>query len=60
LGAFSRPGIAGNDEYLVAPQRLDDRLALRRNRQLGVVLELKPGDAACTGTGCPPCFIRHA
>jgi len=39
LGALPGPGIAGDDEYPMPPQGIDDLLAPRGNRQIGVVFE---------------------
>ena len=39
LSALPGPGIAGDDEYPMPAQGIDDLLAPRGNRQVGIVFE---------------------
>ncbi len=58
LSALAGAGVAGHDEDLAAAQCLHDGFALRRDRQIGVVLENELEGAARSGR-CSP-VIRHA
>jgi hypothetical protein len=58
LRALARARVAGDDQYLMRPQCLDNGVALRRDRQIGVVLEHELGRAACGGAGS--LLTRHA
>ncbi len=59
LRALAGAGIAGDDEHLIALQRLQDGLAARRDRQFGIVLE----DAAAAQRAVlrrAPSIIAHS
>jgi hypothetical protein len=58
LSALAGAGVAGHDEHLAPAQCLHDGFALRRDRQIRVMLENELEGAARSGRRSP--VIRHA